>query len=207
MKITAYKCRFTGDIFESKFEFAEHLKSLRRSQYTFRKIAKMKCDINTAFKNMRDSVATIDDLEIFIKTHWNLFIQNGLFTDRCKQLDEFPELDEIKFTVKYSTCVSNTHSAPIGKVINWHCSNNLPHGYPGFSGKVEFKIKNRKLSSRIVDVGGGPFSVWRSTGINLGSGGGYYSSINKDEMLYNYEVKLFSADWVGLTTYFLLRNK
>ena len=41
---------------------------------------------------------------------------------------------------QYSDCVSNTHGAPIGKPTNWHRKDDLPKGYPGWTGRFEGNI-------------------------------------------------------------------
>lgn len=79
----------------------------------------------------------------------------------------------------WSDQYSNSHSAPLGKMTNYHHDSNHPSGYPGYRGHISYQM---------IDDSGGGSNIFRQTGINTGSGGG-------GGIKYTYEVTLFAADW------------
>lgn len=46
--------------------------------------------------------------------------------------------------VTYKDSVSNTHSAPVNGFENFSCKPELPRGYPGFQGRVWYRMENEK---------------------------------------------------------------
>ena len=76
MKITAWKCQYTGSIFESEDEYNKH----RAAHYRFRKRVE-KTDkeyqaVQDQWKHMGESVANIKELEEYIARNWDVFVTN-----------------------------------------------------------------------------------------------------------------------------------
>lgn len=71
----------------------------------------------------------------------------------------------LAFDVHYGDCVSNSHSAPVGKKQNWGGrEEGVPRGYPGWSGRLWIVLNHepRRFGSDIL----------HSSGIYSGTGGG-----------------------------------
>jgi hypothetical protein len=74
----------------------------------------------------------------------------------------------------YSKCVSNTHNSPIGKPTNWGCNDDLPRGYPGWAGRVWFRIRDRNsfgsevLANTLTYTGTGGYGGYHGPWENIG---------------------------------------
>lgn len=91
-------------------------------------------------------------------------------------------------TLSYSTRVSNSHSCPRNGVPNWgRHNNNIPNGYPGWEGLIEFQTSNY-----ITTFGG---DIFKNTGIHIGTGGARRNGG------FGFSVRLFEDDWPGLNRY------
>jgi hypothetical protein len=109
--------------------------------------------------------------------------------------------------------VSNTHSAPEGKTINWWCKSDMPTKYPGWSGRIWVRYKKYATG-----FGSDPFS---GTLTYPGTGGaGAYDGPWKDicaahwnrfgykqpknaypePICLSWDYRLFDADWALATT-------
>ena len=90
----------------------------------------------------------------------------------------------------------NTHYAPRGKKTNWGGWNeDLPRGYPGFSGNIKFQIANMTYDRGLAD-----FDLARALhafGIHTGTGGGR-GSAGPDLAAYEYHVQIFFEDFAAL---------
>ena len=56
------------------------------------------------------------------------------------------EVVSFAWEMSYSDKVSNTHSAPEGYPQNWGCEPELPHGYPGWTGRVWIRYREDPYS-------------------------------------------------------------
>jgi len=99
--------------------------------------------------------------------------------------DHFPE---IKIKVRYEECASNSHEAPMGGVTNWHHTNDLPRGYPGFTGSIGgiYSKKGKTISQYC-----GSFGRKYSMPISTGTGGG-------DSKTWGYGVTFWVDDFPDL---------
>jgi hypothetical protein len=50
----------------------------------------------------------------------------------------------IKLNVGYQDCVSNSHGCPLDGIENWHAKPELPKGYPGFRGRINFIFEKKE---------------------------------------------------------------
>lgn len=86
------------------------------------------------------------------------FINSFSFDNLADNINTFLEavyddsFEDIHFDVSYNKKVSNTHSAPIDGVTNFGCHDDLPRGYPGFTGKITGTYsRNKKTLSFYTD--------------------------------------------------------
>lgn len=194
MKVQVYKCRFTKNIFEDRKKFRLHLKKLRKQQKEKRALNNMYKNRDRIFREMRESVKSIKELEQYIRDNWIEFCRNmNLYEStqwgglRVLPEDKFPSLRNIKIDVVYSNLVSNSHSCPFDGITNWHRDKNLPVGYPGWTGRIEYEMDFGGQKNKI-SFGSGLFI---KSGINTGTGGGGREK-------YSYDVRIYAADWPGL---------
>lgn len=111
--------------------------------------------------------------------------------------------------IVYSDSVSNTHSCPDDGVTNWgwqRTENNLPCGYPGFSGRVWIRF-DKSISGFGSDTFAGSLSHPGTGG--AGSYNGPWAGINsmiyqhrgnknlpkKSVECYSWDYKIFADDW------------
>lgn len=57
-----------------------------------------------------------------------------------------------QWDIDYSSCVSNSHRAPIGCARNFNRDPNLPTGYPGFEGRVWVRFANKEYTGFASDA-------------------------------------------------------
>ena len=141
-------------------------------------------DLKIKELNNRSNFLSIID---WIENNGQWFL-NQVNKSYSKPTNVWPDTDDFNIQITYLTLtytnVSNTHHCPRNGVTNWGCNNNLPRGYPGWDGRIEFNI-----SHPIRTFGG---DLFRNTGIHLGTGG------SGNKLMFGYEVKFFDNDWPGL---------
>lgn len=180
-----FVCPWTKKLFVRKRDYVAHLKSFRKS-YMHKKA-----------KQLRDArhMTTLWNVESFQELiDWveanSAFIFERLYTPQSTPnwatlRDEF----QVKITylsVVHSEHISNTHAAPREKPTNWSGNPNLPKGYPGWIGRIEFHLT--PTDSRLSGS-----SVGRLLRLHTGTGGGTSSGY------YGYDVRFFEDDWPGLS--------
>jgi hypothetical protein len=87
--------------------------------------------------------------------------------------------------VYHANHLSNTHSAPRGHPTNWGREPGKPTGYPGWGGRIEFRVLPESCGISGSDVG-------RLLRMNTGTGGGIRSGY------YGYDVQIYEEDFPGL---------
>jgi uncharacterized C2H2 Zn-finger protein len=187
---TAFKCPWTDQIFGTKKGYLSHLKVLRANRMHSNIRAKIRQRKTDEFHNQSSFEAIID----WVEMNPDYFFEIALQYSNWRNIKES---DRSKFWVKitylditYSNSVSNSHSCPKNGVTNWGGKRTLkdgtpaPNGYPGWSGRIEFQV------SPDIDISGS--DLFKSTGINTGSGGGVRGG------KYGYSVEIFESDWPGL---------
>jgi len=191
---TAYQCPWTNEIFGTKRQYVEHLKELRETRMRRRaRIAKFE-KVRAEFNSQK----TFGDIIQWIENHPEFFFDTAvtrpLFPRPCKPTDrENFYIKILDLTVRWDESVSNTHNCPRGGKTNWGGRKpNVPHGYPGWRGRITFSVRQYNPDGTINKRPPAHGSeVFNNTGICTGSGGGGSNSSS-------YDVIFFDADWPGL---------
>jgi len=178
MKILVNKCPDTGKLFESDQEF----KQFRRRHLAQKKADenKGKADqlIQESMMAFQESCDTFSELEVWITKNTKKIISHS-----CVDLASDLKFKHLKFyDMQLSDAVNNSHSAPKHGVTNWYRDSNLPRGYPGWHGRLQYTASH--TSGNINS------SFFRLLRVHTGTGGGHINC--------SYEVKLFQSDWPGL---------
>ena len=181
MKITAYKCPDTGKIFESKLDYDRHRKIYIAKKRQERNHQKILDEMTNKLAKFRETAQTTHDIECWIIENSEFLAHRHNVVNHRKKTKFY--FTDVKINVKYNNSVSNTHSAPFNGVENWGRDKNLPMGYPGWRGQVDFKFDG--------DIDGFFSDLFSRTGIHLGTGGGSGS-------FYSSDIILYEADWLGL---------
>lgn len=205
MQVLVWKSE-DGKLFESEADYNKHV----------RKLNKIKRDeklYNDALKiesewwedNIWNAVRSPEQLVHAIKTHCTKIVANGIHNNYvCNGLSKIKkDIGNIKFHALnfdfgFSSLVSNTHSAPIGKERNWYRKDNLPMGYPGLTGYLRYSMYIDKKHQHLYPCGS---DMWSNTRIHTGTGGG--GGIHEiDNGLYiqnfSYEYKIFLDDFPAM---------
>lgn len=223
--ITAYKSDTDGKIFEDKVKYQRHLRKLARVR---RERQRIEVDAN-----LKDSIWTgLYECEQSIEQWRDMIIANqDLFWAEAAQGDwhdwsivgktrrgvacPVPRLLEFtEFRLAWNDSVSNSHSCPVGGVTNFGQSynrqqgKNLPEGYPGWQGRVEWIVAWPREWDGVY-LGGdlfsrGTFQSGRQrahTGTGGGGGMRWSEKHGCHVMSHGYDFRIFAADWPGLTRY------
>jgi hypothetical protein len=189
-KIIAYRCKFTGKLFDSREKYYTHLVKIRQKNHILYYMNRLDREAAAAFNKIRSTASTVSEIEEMIKDHWMLFVYQGFRRNASfmrKNAYLFfknpPVLKSINFDLRYSENVSNSHSCPFDGITNWVREKGLPTGYPGWVGSLRYRIE----SDHDNQISGSDF-FGGMTGINTGTGGGSYNE-------YRYEVRLYASDW------------
>lgn len=188
---TVFRCPFTQNLFPTKNSYSKHLMEYRK--FIHRRISE-----NNHKRMLSDlhSQTSFENIIKWIEKHPAFFYYNGLrygSSPKCIMPNNF----SIKITylnLIWSDSVSNTHDCPHNGVTNWGGREKFndgtpkPRGYPGFDGRIEYKLSHDRSGFFSMDI-------LDNTGIHTGTGGGI--SGNR----YGFSVKFFEADWPGLTEY------
>lgn len=124
------------------------------------------------------------------------------FVERLAEIAE-PQTIGLKLDVGWSDRISNSHSSPQNGVQNFNSSNNLPRGYPGWSGRVWIRYAQEARpwgSDSLLQV-----LLHTGTG-GAGAYGGPWQDIssdlyaadpkryNRDMHLYSWDCKIWASD-------------
>lgn len=190
-QIIAWKCPQTGKLFDQKSLYKRHLKNVAKSNIEKRKINKDREELLHFFEELSNRVRNIDQLTEEVLKNQNYFwaasSRHNSFSYRYigkiqrGKVITIPKLVYIKFKVEWNNNISNTHSAPRNGVTNWYREEDKPKSYPGWKGRITFKIDGCVQLSHLFDN--------HICGINTVAGGGGTDSE------FNYEVCLFADDW------------
>ena len=183
---TAFRCPWTQRLFPTKSGYVKHLRELRETRMHRRARAKRRDRKFQQLWNLNSFEEIIEWIElnpevIFEATkgsRWTKFSEAEL---REKFRVQLTYMD-----VGHSERVSNTHSAPHGKPQNWGREPGKPTGYPGWSGRIEFRVLPENCGISGSDVG-------RVLRMHTGTGGGIRGGY------YGYDVRMFEEDWPGLS--------
>jgi len=199
-QILVWKSDTDNKLFESKAKYVTHLRSLAQTRAHQRKITKMNADRESFLVEMGNAVTSIKHLEEYIAEHWHWFFHNGeanaLWKSDAKAATAH-KLVAVSIDVRWSDEVSNSHSCPRNGVQNFNPrddgSMGKPTSYPGWTGRIKFKVDagatSHKTPRPLMGYGSDYFG---NTPINTGSGGSGDGSSSA------YDVKLFAADFPGM---------
>lgn len=180
MKIEAWKCQSSGKLFEVEAEYISHKRKLARArtaQLKKRRLAQERdqCWIDLQYEKF-DITQLAEKLVARQEIYWP---------------DTKSNLINLKIDVTYSKLVSNTHCCPKTGIQNWHCYNDKPRGYPGWSGRIYWEVNTKDVSDS---------NRFRNNSyIHPGSGSG--GSRLDGNKTYQYSVSIFADDWPGLALY------
>jgi hypothetical protein len=190
--VKAYQCPFTGTIVSTKKSYVKHLKTLRSDR-----MHRRARDLRHRRKlqdlwNQPDFESVVKWIQLNPETFWENGQKQGWNCDRAawNRIRDSFIMEVCYLKLDYSESVSNTHSCPHNGVTNWSRRDTFadgtekPTGYPGWQGTVRFHISH--------EVPGFFSNLLNGTRIHTGAGGGH------DNLTYEYEVKLFLADWPGI---------
>ncbi len=195
MKIQAYKCRFTGAVYQldAKADYIKHLKDLRASMKSARKLARTKRAFNQWLTAEKEKIVHIDMVVPWILENQQKLMKfyNDIMPISWNGKWHLKSDEITKLTLKahYRPHVPNSHACPHDGVTNWgNYDKSKPTGYPGFTGRIEGVTKrdNRHNSEYPSSA------LLKMIGIHTGTGSG----INNN---WGYSVELFLADWPGLS--------
>lgn len=183
--VTAFRCPWTKSVYGNKRDYVKHLKHLRENRMHSRIRA-------TALHRKKEDLwnqSTFEDIIKWIEMNPDFMFDNGYRESwRREGTEKYRDKFWIKITylkLDWVPHASNTHSCPRNGVTNWGVRENLPRGYPGYVGSIEYQLNHD------IDFGS---DVMRGLGINTGTGGG--SGQNR----FGYGVTFFDADWPGLVS-------
>ena len=222
--ITAYKCDEDGKIFEDKKKYQNHLRKLARERNTKRKLTVMEALADQKWSELYECEQSIEQWRDMVIANQNMFWAEaaksdpydwsmvGKMSSRGKNgvVCPVPELLEFTaFDLRWSDCVSNSHSCPHNGVTNWAGREKMedgspaPRGYPGWTGRVDWIVRWPKEWDGWY-LGSDLFKGRRSrahTGTGGGGGMRYSKKHGCDVQSFGYDFRLFAADWPGLARY------
>jgi hypothetical protein len=195
-QVLVWKSDADGKLFEDKKKYQAHLRKLAAKRRQERKIEEAKRN-RVDFLNRMGQVASIDELNQFIKDNWAWFFANGLSRRWYdgKRHHDFHEYVEVELTNMRFGNHGNTHSCPRnGGVQNFMQRDEFPKKYPGWYGRLNIKVKpgNHKYKGQTYMRDGFGSDYFEETGICTGSGGG---GSGEDCKSYSYDVKIWAADF------------
>ena len=212
-KITVWKCDQTGKLFEDHSKYKSHLRKLARERQQRRKLEMVASEADAWWAEAYQREMSIEDFKNFVIENQSRFWQeaarsnshNWSYVGKTRRgvVCPVPKLLEFTgFDLRWSDSVSNSHSCPHNGVMNWWGSRDasLPIGYPGWYGEVSWIIEFPELWNGFY-LGGDLFSGRRSrchTGSGGGGGGGLHKKYGCYTQSFNYQLKLYAADWPGM---------
>lgn len=188
---TAFRCPWTRKVYGNKRDYVKHLAWLRENRMHRRIRENVRLRKKQDLWNQPTFKDIIDWIEMNPEFMFDQGFRTGWTDDQHKSLRDQFWLRITYLDLRWSNNASNSHSCPRGGKTNWggremdREGNPLPHGYPGFTGRIEYQVSH--------DIGFGS-DFMRELGIHTGSGGGIKSN------QFGYSVTFFDADWPGLVS-------
>lgn len=183
-QVTAYRCPFTNKLFslQKKDDYIKHLKTLRKVYSRARMIARVRQEWADVLAEGKRTVSSLEDLGHWVINNSTLIGRHSKAVHSSPPSNDF-RITEISFILpRYSSCCSNTHSAPVGKKSNWGGEKpGIPRGYPGIYCNIEFKT----VGAKPAYMG----DIFSSVQIYLGTGG------SRGDGQYHYASIIWLEDW------------
>lgn len=227
-QILVWKSDEDGKIFEDKAKYQKHLRKLATHRRAQRKLQIENDAADAVWAELYEREQSIEQWAQMVIDNQHLFWAEAAKGDpydwervgkklgRGKNASVMPAPVLLEFTelnLRWSDCVSNTHSCPHNGVTNWSQSRpenaHLPKGYPGFTGSIQWMCAWPKEFGGIYLVSDlfscGSFRSGRQrahTGTGGFRGEGYSEKHKCETQSSGYDFKLFAADWPGLARYY-----
>lgn len=97
MKITAYKCEDTGQVFEHLKDYRTHRAKISRKLNKERLWREKEIWLQSKWQEMHNAVSTIQELEQWVTANWDIFKENYYHTAwYVKRTAKVPDLVEFK---------------------------------------------------------------------------------------------------------------
>lgn len=224
--ITAYKCDEDGKIFEDKSKYTAHLRKLARHRNAQRKLQISEATKDAAWAELYEREQSIDNWMQMVIDNQHLFWAEAAAGDpydwdgvgkkigRGKNAGNLPmpKVLKINHRLRWSDCVSNSHSSPVGGVTCWsshEAKDGRPRGYPGWTGQISWLVEWPKEFDSIY-LGSDLFSkgTFRSgrqrahTGTGGGGGGHFSKEFNTWCQNPSYDFRIYASDWPGMARYY-----
>jgi hypothetical protein len=196
MKVVAYKCPYTGKLFDetdkkSYLACVRHNRSIINEE---KKFATIRSDFEAWLAAEKLTVKHVNEIgPWFLKNQQRIMdATNTIIFGHYNKNDQTrflptDEFTKISINAQYNPSVSNTHHCPKGGVTNWGSKANLPAGYKGWRGRISGTLIRDPKNN-----GWYPYdSALRLVHIHTGSGGG-------GNVGWGYELYIFLDDWPGL---------
>lgn len=204
-QILVWKCPSTGKLFEDKDKYKKHLAKVAKERRVRRHLEIEDAIERAWWAEVQNTEMDLEQLQKFIIENQMKFWAGASTAEwewsnvgkvRHKGvLMPIPELVEFtKFNLRWSDHVSNSHCAPFNGVTNWGRERGKPTGYPGWNGRVEWRIKWPKEFDGHYP--GSDLFSGSHVGIHTGTGGG--GGMKDGHQSFGYDVTIFAEDWPGL---------
>lgn len=225
-QITVWKCDEDGKIFEDKKKYQNHLRKLARVRRERRRIQVNETLKDQIWTSLYDCEQSVEQWRDMVIANQDLFWAEAAEGDkhdwsivgktRKGVTCPVPRLLEFtRFNLNWNDSVSNTHSCPHNGVTNFNQGynrqqgKNLPEGYPGWQGRVDWIVAWPKewdgyyIGSDLFARG--TFSTGRQRA-HTGTGGGGGMSWSEKYGCYvqscGYDFRIYAADWPGMARYY-----
>ena len=190
MKITARKCPFTGEIFETDPQYTQHLAGVRGKQRQHRAWKQIGVLGDAAILWATQNVTSAEEFDTWFRQSWPALVSRGYRT-RSNEYGSYirkqdivvPELLSNEFSIGSYGFQSNSHSCPSGGVSNFRGDPALPRGYMGWFGRVKYKFAYSTADSHACG-----FDMFRDSVFHTGTGGGGSNG-------YAFDFNLWADDW------------
>lgn len=202
-RINARKCPRTGKLFETDAKYRDHIVGLRKHLNERRpgKIRRHKAHIQRIayqddLRTELNALANMNDLEEYFRNNFGkiMIAHNGGGRPEIHALLNTLKMEKFDLRLTFSECTSNTHAAPRNGETNWGGrKDNVPRGYPGFSGHISFQLNFNPAERNSLCLEPSRGLAW--AGVHTGTGGGIGS---KDVHKWEFGVTLFLSDFEGL---------
>jgi hypothetical protein len=195
-KVIVRKCPKTGKVFFGDDEYAKHIIALRKNLNEERAYKRERELVRERVWYAIDNITSPKVLVEYINKHFHdiVIAYNGANPAVIEAIKEM-ELSDFRFeNMFYREHCSNSHNAPRDGVTNWSGDQDKPTGYPGFYGRVRYKLRNEpRFNDKRLKLGSGNVinirvnDALKYIGVRTGGGGGGSE--------YSYEVTLFLSDF------------